>query len=177
MDSDWRMTLTRGGTEPMFLLSAAPAWQHKPPGSAKPGGDTHWLCPTTAKGLRQVVFLPLERGRNLELLLEMSHVCKEGGWEHRKTVSQLEGKYSDRTQCFGHGSTCMWQDGGSLNKESKAFITKMWACMLSAWEHACQLFETPWTITHQVPLSMGFSRQENWSELPWSSRGSSQPRD
>ena len=26
--------------------------------------------------------------------------------------------------------------------------------------------ETPWTIAHQAPLSMGFSRQEYWSELP-----------
>ena len=25
---------------------------------------------------------------------------------------------------------------------------------------------TPWTIAHQAPLSMGFSRQESWSELP-----------
>ena len=24
-------------------------------------------------------------------------------------------------------------------------------------------FETPWTVAHQVPLSMGFSRQEDWS--------------
>ena len=29
-----------------------------------------------------------------------------------------------------------------------------------------QLFETPWTIAHQAPLSMGFSRQEHWSGLP-----------
>ena len=29
-----------------------------------------------------------------------------------------------------------------------------------------QLFETPWTVAHQAPLSMGFSRQEYWSELP-----------
>ena len=28
-----------------------------------------------------------------------------------------------------------------------------------------QLFETPWTIAHQVPLSMGFSGQEYWSGL------------
>ena len=27
------------------------------------------------------------------------------------------------------------------------------------------LFETPWTIVHQVPLSVGFSRQEYWSGL------------
>ena len=29
-----------------------------------------------------------------------------------------------------------------------------------------QLFATLWTVAHQVPLSMGFSRQEYWSGLP-----------
>ena len=29
-----------------------------------------------------------------------------------------------------------------------------------------QLSVTPWTIAHQAPLSMGFSRQEYWSGLP-----------
>ena len=29
-----------------------------------------------------------------------------------------------------------------------------------------QLFATPWTDTHQAPLSKGFSRQEFWSGLP-----------
>ena len=28
-----------------------------------------------------------------------------------------------------------------------------------------QLFVTPWTVAHQTPLSMGFSRQEYWSGL------------
>ena len=28
------------------------------------------------------------------------------------------------------------------------------------------LFETLWTVSHQAPLSMGFSRQEYWSGLP-----------
>ena len=32
-----------------------------------------------------------------------------------------------------------------------------------------QLFATPWTIVCQAPLSMGFSRQEYWSGLPFSS--------
>ena len=32
-----------------------------------------------------------------------------------------------------------------------------------------QLFVTPWTIAHHAPLSMGFSRQEYWSELPFPS--------
>ena len=29
------------------------------------------------------------------------------------------------------------------------------------------LFAVPWTIFHQAPLSMGFSRQEYWSGLPF----------
>ena len=29
------------------------------------------------------------------------------------------------------------------------------------------LFATPWTVAHQAPLSMGFSRQEYWSGLPF----------
>ena len=41
--------------------------------------------------------------------------------------------------------------------------------------HACVcsfshvwLFATPWTVAHQAPLSMGFSRQLYWSGLPCS---------
>ena len=30
-----------------------------------------------------------------------------------------------------------------------------------------QLFATPWTVAHQPPLSMGFSRQESWSGSPF----------
>ena len=29
------------------------------------------------------------------------------------------------------------------------------------------LFATPWTVARQAPLSMGFSRQEYWSGLPF----------
>ena len=34
-----------------------------------------------------------------------------------------------------------------------------------------QLFAIPWTVDFQVPPSMGFSRQEYWSGLPYSSPG------
>ena len=34
-----------------------------------------------------------------------------------------------------------------------------------------QLFVTPWTVAHQAPLSMGLSRQEYWSGLPFPSPG------
>ena len=38
------------------------------------------------------------------------------------------------------------------------------ACMPSCLSHV--LFVTPWTVAHQAPLSMGFSRQEYWRGLP-----------
>ena len=34
-----------------------------------------------------------------------------------------------------------------------------------------RLFATPWTVTYQAPLSMGFSGQEYWSGVPFSSPG------
>ena len=34
-----------------------------------------------------------------------------------------------------------------------------------------QHFVTLWTVAHQAPLSMGFSRQEYWSGLPCSPPG------
>ena len=34
-----------------------------------------------------------------------------------------------------------------------------------------QRFATPWTVAHQAPLSMGFSRQGYWSRLPFPSPG------
>ena len=34
-----------------------------------------------------------------------------------------------------------------------------------------QLFVTPWTLARQAPSSIGFSRQEYWSGLPFPSPG------
>ena len=35
----------------------------------------------------------------------------------------------------------------------------------------CPTLVTPWTVSCQAPLSMGFSRQEYWSALPFPSPG------
>ena len=43
----------------------------------------------------------------------------------------------------------------------------LWAQMLSS----VQFFTTPRTIACQVPLSMGFSKQEYWRGLPQTSPG------
>ena len=36
---------------------------------------------------------------------------------------------------------------------------------------SCPTLVSPWTVAHQVPLSMGFSRKEYWSGLPFPSPG------
>ena len=48
------------------------------------------------------------------------------------------------------------------------------ACMLSRFSRV-QLFATLWSVAHQTPLSMGFSRQEYWSGLPCPPRKISYP--
>ena len=60
-------------------------------------------------------------------------------------------------------------------------ITKVWfySCNfkdLLTWfgglvTKSCTTLVTPWTVAHQTPLSMGFSRQEYWIGLPFPSPG------
>ena len=45
-------------------------------------------------------------------------------------------------------------------------MLKAFACMPTKSLQLCPTFATPWTVAHQTPLSMGFSRQEYWSGLP-----------
>ena len=53
-------------------------------------------------------------------------------------------------------------------------------CYVAAWvggefgglvPKSCPTLRTAWTVAHQAPPSMGFSRQEYWSGLPLPSPG------
>ena len=50
-------------------------------------------------------------------------------------------------------------------EETKSFIL----CVCEA--QCVPLFVTPWTVAHQAPQSMEFSRQEYWSGLPFPPAG------
>ena len=56
-------------------------------------------------------------------------------------------------------------------------VNQLCACVLSYFSHV-RLFVIPWTVVHEAPLSMGFSRQKKleWVAIPFS-RGSSPSRD
>ena len=53
----------------------------------------------------------------------------------------------------------------TLESPGKPKYLYVHACMLNLLSHVW-LFVTLWTIAHQSPLSLGFSRQEYWNALP-----------
>ena len=56
------------------------------------------------------------------------------------------------------------------NKHVKIFSTYLVIEVMKSLSHV-RLFVTPWTVAHQTPPSMEFSRQEYWSGLPFPSPG------
>ena len=59
-----------------------------------------------------------------------------------------------------------------LREKQSSHTSRIWVA-----ERVCyllshvRLFGIPWTVARQAPLSIGFSRQEYWSELPFPSPG------
>ena len=53
----------------------------------------------------------------------------------------------------------MWDLAAIKRKKKRKSFSCVW------------LFVTPWTVVHQAPLSMEFSKQEYWSGLPFLSVG------
>ena len=49
--------------------------------------------------------------------------------------------------------------------------SRTWLLLLLSRFRCVQLSATPQTAAHQAPLSLGFSRQEHWSGLPFPSPG------
>ena len=74
------------------------------------------------------------------------------------------------TSCIAQGTllSVMWQPGWEGNLGENGY---MYVCVADAKSlHSCvRLCATPWTAAHQASLSMGFSRQEHWSGLPFPS--------
>ena len=71
-------------------------------------------------------------------------------------------------------NTCLlhWQAGSLPRSQQGLHGTKI-KRMISEVKvtQSCQTLATPWTVAHKGPLSMGFSRQDYWSGLPFPSPG------
>ena len=69
-------------------------------------------------------------------------------------------------------SVLRWENQRLLAQHHK---TNQYKCVLVT--QSCPTLGDPWTVAHQAPLSMGFSRQEYWSGSPFPSPGDlSHPR-
>ena len=68
----------------------------------------------------------------------------------------------------------IWRNYSPFNQNHGNLLLKsvyqVCACILSCFSHI-RLFMTLCTVAHQAPLSMGFSRQEYWSGLPYPLQG------
>ena len=60
---------------------------------------------------------------------------------------------------------CFISNRSSVTLSNRVIFLTAHVCVLSSFSHVW-LFATPWTIAHQAPLSLGFSRQEYWNGLP-----------
>ena len=74
------------------------------------------------------------------------------GWDKYKgsKMSKLMKHHTPQPQLLKNALSCSFQN----KKNCCCLVTK-----------SCPTLCNPWTVAHQAPLSMGFSRQEYWSRL------------
>ena len=105
--------------------------------------------------------------------------CRQWGREESDTTERLHFSLP----CIGEGNgnplqcSCLEnpRDGGAWwaavygVAQSRTRLKRLSRCACAQSLSRVQLFVTPWTVAYQAPPSMGFSRQECWSGLPFPS--------
>ena len=106
----------------------------------------------------------VERPRKPSVSMEMTFELRSKRWRRWTKIFQTEGTVTVKVLRQG-GAKHIWepQVPCGTGSVSRSMVSD---------------FVTPWTVAQQAPLSMGFSRQENWNGLPCSTpRGSFWSRD
>ena len=95
-------------------------------------------------------------------------LAQEDGWILSQVWAQVRipGWNPDCMTIVGSPSVCGYKN--SVRSYTCRAVLRV--CCAESLSHVW-LSMTPWTIAHQAPLSMGFSRQEYWSGLPCPSPG------
>ena len=96
------------------------------------------------------------RGKNGEIFLIFTSLFKNKETFPRSPLAHLTGQ--DCTKCSNLGQSKKWNYQYLLKKKVKLF-SRVW------------LFVTLCTVAYQATPSMGFSKQEYWSGLPFPSPG------
>ena len=86
--------------------------------------------------------------------------------------------YGDSWVCRGVLCRCLLDTGLGKCRSATLLDTGLGSAAEAMRAHCCCLVTshvwlsvTPWPVAHQALLSMGFSRQESWSGLPFSPPG------
>ena len=116
-----------------------------------PPGSAAFLLQSFKKGGHVMSFWKIKEGVKRETGFHQAARTPEGRepWRLKGSVTALERKGSKPV----------------ATRESE----NRWAIEPNVLD--AQSCPTPWTVAHQASLSMGFSRQEYWSGLPFSSPG------
>ena len=101
----------------------------------------------------------------LELISELWGVRNCGDWKQF-----WEGELLQHCSSITSSSIKIFNKMVSKTKYFTSSLTSSLKIKVKSLSHIW-LFVTPWTVTHQAPLSMGFSRQEYWSGLPFPTPG------
>ena len=73
----------------------------------------------------------------------------------------------DPINCSPQGSPRPWDSPGKNTGVGCRFLLHAWKRKVKVKSLSrVRLLVTPWTVAHQAPPSMGFSRQEYWSGVP-----------
>ena len=95
---------------------------------------------------------------------------KENKTKFKRVLGRMEGKDILRVR----GEWTRQNVANKIRKMSSAVDLMACSSVISvSWKLKVKLlslvwrFATPWTVAHQAPPSMGFSRQEHWSGLPF----------
>ena len=92
-------------------------------------------------------------------------------WKQKATIL-ITYVYKNSHQEAQHSSASIKARGMSKNWEKSGTVVFPSAAAAAAAAkpfQSCLTCTTPWTAAHQAPPSMGFSRQEYWSGVPWPS--------
>ena len=125
----------------------------------------HCLCHSR---LARGISLSLHPTEDFNLILGFSAGCGSPNWSCVILVTQWCPNLCNPMDCS--------QPGSSVHGIFQARIVEWVAISFSNWSGSevkwlsrVRLFATPWTAAYHAPPSMGFSRQEYWSGLPFPS--------
>ena len=93
--------------------------------------------------------------------------CKE----HELEQTLVDGEEHGSLVCCSPWGHKELDTTGWLNNNVNSVCVCVWKKKKVKSLSCVKLFVTPWTVAYQVPPSMGFSRQEYWSGLPFPSPG------